>query len=339
MRFWRSLAVAIFVCLSLVTSASAGDRLVIAVTRGGPGAAVWAAVALDAFKREGLDVQVTPLPSATEIAVAVASGDAQVGITGLSAAFFNMAGKNALRVIGGSSVVKPGYHSFAYIVTPAAYDRGVREPRDLVGRTIGISTLGSPMQYAMILLAAKYGLDLSGTRLVQLHGISQAAAALKGSQIDATLLPSAMAQKMAKAGDGRIIGWADDETPFQLGGIFVAAREIAENRPLIQRFVKAYLVGANAFGDAFLRLDDNGKPVRGQHYDELLALMSKATSVDPHIVEENISYWDPQGRLRVKSVFDQIEAWQKLGLVDATVDPRQVVDLSFIDDHLDVPSN
>lgn len=317
----------------------AAEKVTVAMVRAGLSAPTLLAIESGAFAAEGLDVTIAPLNSSTAVALAVASDDAQIGITAFSAAVFNLAGKGAIRIIGGSTREEPGYRNLAYVATAAAFEAGLRRPQDLAGRSIGISTVGSPTHYALGILAQKYGLDLGGMRLVPLQTIPATAAALQGGQIEATLLPAAMAEKAVRDGNGRIVGWVAEETPHQFGGLFAAARTIRERRSLIARYMRGHRAGGRLFFEAFLRRDAAGRPIKGENYDRFVGLLAERQGIDRRLVEATITYNDPDARLNVRSLFEQIRFWQAQGLVDTPVDPRQVVDLSFVDGHLDVPMN
>ena len=51
------------------------------------------------FAKEGLEVEIKFFAAAQPVAVAVTSGDVDFGTTGLTAGFFNLAGKGTLKII------------------------------------------------------------------------------------------------------------------------------------------------------------------------------------------------------------------------------------------------
>src|SRR3546814_11392351 len=55
------------------------------------------------FDAEGIDLEIKTFNAAQAVAVAVASGDADFGITAFTGGFFNLAGKGALKVIAAQS--------------------------------------------------------------------------------------------------------------------------------------------------------------------------------------------------------------------------------------------
>ena len=46
---------------------------------------------------------------------------------------------------------------------------------------------------------------------------------------------------------------------------------------------------------------------------------------------------DPQARLDVRDIYNQIEWYKSQGLVEASVDPKALLDLTFVRGHVNVP--
>ena len=87
------------------------------------------------FDAEGIDLDIKIFNAAQAVAVAVASGDADFGITAFTGGFFNLAGKGALKVIAAQSREEPGYNFVAYVASKKAYDAGFRSPKDFAGKS------------------------------------------------------------------------------------------------------------------------------------------------------------------------------------------------------------
>ncbi len=71
----------------------------------------------------------------------------------------------------------------------------------------------------------------------------------------------------------------------------------------------------------------------------LLSACNTMTSGSGPSIKAGAPFIDPQGRLKVQSIYDQVAWMQSQGLVGKDVDPASFVDLSFVEGHLDVPSN
>src|SRR5205085_2811203 len=123
------------------------------------------------------------------IAVATSSGDVDFGITAFTAGLYNLAGKGTLKVIGGMSREKPGYPLIGYFASNNAYAAGLKTPKDLAGKRVAVTQVGSSFHYSLGLLADKYGFKLGDVKVLPLQSLSNAAAALKGEIVDTALLP------------------------------------------------------------------------------------------------------------------------------------------------------
>ena len=102
-------------------------------------------------------------------AVAVVSGDIDIGTTGLSAGLYNLGGQGALRIIGAQGHESPGFHTIGYFVSKRAYNSGLTSLRALAGRNFGLGQFGTPGHYVLGVTAEKYGIALASIHLVALQ--------------------------------------------------------------------------------------------------------------------------------------------------------------------------
>jgi NitT/TauT family transport system substrate-binding protein len=293
------------------------------------------------FAAEGVEVEISLFNAAQAVAVAVASGDADYGVTAFTGAFYNLAAKGALKVIAAQSREEPGYEFVAYVASDAAYQAGLRTPRDLAGKRIAISTLGSSFHYALGQLAAKHNFSVEDMQLRPLQSIPNMVAALAGGQVDATLLPANNAHKLVKEANAHIVGWVSEQTPWQLGALFTSSKHISEHREWVARFVRAYQRGLADYSSAFLTKDASGKRVFGAEAKEILPILQKWVEPKPdeETVAQSANFMDAQGRLRVADIYKQVAWYNNQGMLESAVDPEQFLDLSFVPGHLDVPEH
>ena len=288
------------------------------------------------FREQGLDADLKVFTAAQQVPVAVTSGDAEFGVTGLTAGFFNLAGRGALKIVGAQSREEKGYQLNAYMVTNKAAEGGFNSLKDFAGKRLATTTTGSTFHYSIGILAAKYGFDVKSVTLVPLQSLPNMAAAFKGAQVDATIAPVTVARQLEAEGAGRIIGWVGDETPWQLGALFTSPKMIAEKRGTVEKFVRAYARGAHDYHVAF-NARDKGQEVRGPGYDEAIAILAKVLEQPADRVRVGLPYVDPEARLNVGDVYNQVEFWQSQGLVDRAVDAKAILDLSFVKGHFNLP--
>jgi len=190
------------------------------------------------FRDAGLEIDLKFFDAAQPIAVATTSGDVDFGITAFTAGLYNLAGKGTLKVIGGMSREKASYPLIGYFASNSAYAAGLKTPRDLAGKRVAVTQVGSSFHYSLGLLADKYGFKLGDVKVIPLQSLSNAAAALKGETVDAALLPASTARKLMDDGGAKLLGWVGDETPWQLGAVFASPKTLA-NKALVTKLLAA----------------------------------------------------------------------------------------------------
>jgi ABC-type nitrate/sulfonate/bicarbonate transport system substrate-binding protein len=203
------------------------------------------------FREAGLDIELKFFDAAQPIAVATTSGDIDFGITAFTAGLYNLAGKGTLKVIGGMSREKAGYPLIGYFASNNAYAAGLKTPKDLAGKRIAVTQVGSSFHYSLGLLADKYGFKLADVKVLPLQSLSNAAAALKGETVDAALLPISTARSLVDSGGAKFLGWVGDETPWQLGAVFAAPKTLT-NKAMVTKLLAALVRADREYHDVIL---------------------------------------------------------------------------------------
>jgi len=288
-------------------------------------------IALDKgyFKDAGLDVELKFFDAAQPIAVATTSGDIDFGVTAFTAGLYNLAGKGTLKVIGGMSREKAGYPLIGYFASNKAYAAGLRTPKDLAGKRIAVTQVGSSFHYSLGLLADKYHLKLSEMKILPMQSLSNAAAALKGETVDAALLPVSTARKLMDSNGAKLLGWVGDETPWQLGAVFASTTTVA-NKPLVTKLLAALARADKEYHDVILTNFLDGKAQVTDATKPLLAIVAKYTNGTVEQVAGNCAYIDPGGKLDVKNVANQIAWLQAQGFVDKGFDADAIVAKDYV---------
>jgi NitT/TauT family transport system substrate-binding protein len=281
------------------------------------------------FRDAGLNIELKFFDAAQPIAVATTSGDVDFGITAFTAGLYNLAGKGTLKVIGGMSREKPGYPLIGYFASNNAYAAGLKTPKDFAGKRIAVTQVGSSFHYSLGLLADKYGFKLSQVKIVPLQSLSNAAAALKGETVDAALLPVSTARKLMDDGGARLLGWVGDETPWQLGAVFASPRTLT-NKPLVTKLLAALERADREYHDVILSAMKNGAAPIDEQTKPLLEIIAKYTNLPIEQVVGNCAYIDPDGKLDVGNVDNQIKWLQAQGFVDKGFDAEAIIAKDFV---------
>jgi NitT/TauT family transport system substrate-binding protein len=281
------------------------------------------------FHEAGLDIDLKFFDAAQPIAVATTSGDIDFGITAFTAGLYNLAGKGTLKVIGGMSREKAGFPLIGYFASNNAYAAGLKTPKDLAGKRVAVTQVGSSFHYSLGLLADKYGFKLGEIKVLPLQSLSNAAAALKGETVDAALLPVSTARKLMDDGGAKLLGWVGDETPWQLGAVFASPKTL-NNKPLVTKLLAALVRADREYHDVILASVTDGKAPINEVTKPLLEIIAKYTNLPVEQVVGNCAYIDPDGRLDVKNVSNQIDWLQTQGFVDKGFDVDAIIAKDYV---------
>jgi NitT/TauT family transport system substrate-binding protein len=260
--------------------------------------------------------------------VGVASGDIDIGVTGLTGGFYSLAGQGALRIVAGYAREVPSFNFNAYVVSNRAYAAGLRSYKDFPGHSFAISQIGSPPHYALALLAEKYGFDLKSMRLLPLQSISNIAAALVGGQADTASLLGAPAIPIIGRDEVKLLGWTGDETPWQLGAVFVATKTANDRHAMLEHALGAFRKGVRDYHDAFTGPGETRQD--GPTAPAVLAVISKYTGLSVEQSRLGVVNIDPEARLDRRDVLRQVAWYQSQNLVKGAVDPAALIDARYV---------
>lgn len=329
-RFNRLIAATAFAaCCALASNPSvAGSKIRIGIQRvmGYPGVPV--AIAHGYFAAQDLEPELVYFDAAQPTAVAAASGDIDFGIAGISAAFYALAGEGRLRIIASSGFEKPGFHNLALFAANKAFDGGLQSAKDLRGRLVAVTQVGSGLHYMLGLVADGNGVALSSLTIKPLQANGSIVAALRGNAVDAAMMPGTPALQPAQAGAIKLIGWAGDLAPPTLiSAVFVAAH-VADAQPdLVKRFLAAHRLGLRDYHDAFASAEDQRSD--GPTATEVLAIMSRFTELPAEKLAEAIPFVDRDGRISETDISRQI-AWHRAqGFLKEPVEAKAIIDARY----------
>jgi NitT/TauT family transport system substrate-binding protein len=280
------------------------------------------------FAKEGLDAELVMFDSAQPIAVAVVSGDCDFGAAGLSAAFFNFAAQGTLKVIAAGTWEHKGFQSVGVLVSNQAYAAGLKSFKDMGGHTAGITQLGTPLQYYLLQLAAKYHVPEAGIRFVPLQSNGVVASAIAGGQVDLAVQTAAPIAAVIGKGDGKVLGWTSDELPPRQGEAVFTATKTANERPNI---VNAYLAGLRA-GDRYTHdavVGPDGNRREGPTLPEVVAIIAKNLQQPEDVIRRNLSYFDPQARVAPADL-EALNAWYvEQHMAKTALKAKDIVDMRY----------
>lgn len=313
--------------------AMAADAVTIGATRLASQAPTFIAHDRGYFEDEGIDAEIAFFESAQPIAVAIASGDVDYGITAITGGLVNLAEKDAVRVIGGALVEEPGIDGNMILVSQKAFDEGVTSPDKLEGRSFGITQAGSSFHYMIAKIAEESGFDLSTMRLVPLQKVGAVAAALSSGQIDAWTIQPNIGKTLAATPEVEAIGAVSDFLPnYQVTAVFTSLDNVENKRDLTERFLRAFSKGVADYNAALV--DKTADEAETRAVTEIIA--SYAFPDQPYekaakAIQDGAMRMAPDARLNVSSVEDQLEWMKSENLIPQTASMDKLVDPSFVE--------
>ena len=280
------------------------------------------------FKEQGLEAEMVFFESAEPMAVALASGDVDFGVSGLSAAFYTLAAQGHMRILASSAIEQPGFYNLVFLGSVKAYDAGLTTPHALPGHSFGVTQIGTSLQYTLGLLAEKDKFPLSDVSIRPLSTIPNVITALGGSLIDSAVLPATPALPLIDRGAIKRLGWASDLVPGWMGAVaFTSAKHADYDGDMVRRFMIAFRHGSKDYHDAFAGRDNTRQD--NTQTPAMLQLLSKFTAIPAPLIDRAVPYIDGQGRVVMSDLVHQIQWYRAQRLMKAELDPKAIVDTRY----------
>ena len=280
------------------------------------------------FREFGIEPELVYFQAAQPVAVALASGDIPVGATGLTAGLFNIvAGGVHIWIVADKGREWPNHNLTALVVRKDLYDGGVRSMRDLKGKKIGVTQIGSTFHYNVGRYLEKEGLAAGDIEVVPLQALPALNDALTAKRVDAVATAEPFVSRLESTGTGVSIIQTGDAFPWQIATVLFSDR-FARDRAQAVAFMKGYVKASRHYFDAVLA----GKT--GPAYDEVVAITATYTGATPDLIRKGFPYQDRDGRLMPGDVARQLAWWHVQKLVKTPVAEKDIVDESFLRDAL-----
>ena len=279
------------------------------------------------FADAGLDVEFEFFQAAQPMAVAIASGDVDYAVTAVSGGLISLADKGAIKVIGGALSEEPGIDGQKFLASDAAFQAGVKAPKDLAGKKFAVTQAGSSFHYMGAKMTAAEGIEMSFTPLQKVGAII---GAMKSGQVDAWSIVPHIAKPLAGSGAVHIIGNVADYLPnYQVTTVFTSAKNAADERGLTESFLQGFSKGVDDYAAAMID--------KTADQDAMVDLIHKYVYTDrprekaaPSIINGTMRL-HADAALNLASIKAQLAWFQSEGLVDDDIPIEQLVDTSYVD--------
>jgi NitT/TauT family transport system substrate-binding protein len=239
------------------------------------------------FQRNGVNVEVINLAGSAKLHQAMVAGAIDVGLG---------AGTDIPFLVKGAPEIGVG----AIALTPAlfgisvAYNAPIHSLADLKGKTIGVSTVGSPTEWIALQLAKTQGWKSTDITIVDTGGTGAAdIAGLRSGTIDATVSAAALGWDLETRKEGRLLATASEFIDAFLMNVIYATKDTAEHRPdTLRAFVKGwyeavdFMVQHKVETDAIaMTVTYFSREVQDKQYDVVTPSLSRDGTYPPAAVE------------------------------------------------------
>ena len=312
--------------------AAEGDKVKVGILPLASHAPTFIADAKGYFTKQGLAAELVSFEAAEPLAVAIAAGDVDFGVTAITGGLVSLADKGAAVVIGGALKEEAGIPGEKILASKKAHDDGLTTPAKLKGRSFGITTAGSSFQYMAHKIAQKEGFADADIELKPLQKIPVIIAALKTGQIDAWSIQPNIAESLTKDGSAVEIGKIADYIPnYQVTVAFTSTANVTKRKDFVKRYLVAYSQGIADYNAALV-----DKTMGADDTTAIVAMIHKfvftgmpADKADP-LIRAGAMRISKDARLDLTSVKDQLDWFIAEKMVPPGVTMAKLVDTSFV---------
>ena len=277
------------------------------------------------YAAEGLDAELVPFQAAQAMAVAIASGDIDFGVTAVSGGLLNLAARgDAVRIFGGALEEADGVPGHKILASKAAFDAGLQSPMDLDGKRFAITTQGSSFEYMGAQIAAKVEAKV---KMVALNNMPAIAAALQAGKVDVAVAQPGIAADLVAKGAAVEIGKVVDFLPgYQVTVLFTGTKLAQEKPEQMAAFKRAFAKGAADYNAALV-----DKSLDAAATEAVIAAIHKYVYVDrsaeeaSRLIREGAMLISPEARLNRDDVRKQIGWFKAQKLVPDTLDANALL--------------
>ncbi|OCW57665.1 ABC transporter substrate-binding protein [Hoeflea olei] len=285
------------------------------------------------FDEQDLDVEFVMFQAAQPMAVAIASGDIDFGMTAISGGLISLAEKGAIRVIGGALQETPEIEGQKILVSQKAHDAGVTSPDKLAGHSFGVTTAGSSFHYMAHKIADKAGFDRSELKITPMQKVPAVIAALKSGQIDSWSIVPNIAGALTKGPEVVEIGKISDYIEnYQVTTVFTSTKHATEDRDLVTRFLAGLSKGIDDYNAAFV-----DKTMGEDQVAEIIGMVHEYVYADQPLdkagprIAAGAMRINAGAKLNLASVEDQLAWFQSEKLAPEGVTMADLVDSSYVE--------
>jgi NitT/TauT family transport system substrate-binding protein len=278
------------------------------------------------FKAEGIDLEIQRFQTLVDMVAPLTSGQLQIASGALAASLFNAAARGvAIHIVADKGhTFGPEWDYQALVIRKDLIESGkVSDYKDLKSLKLVTSGRGNSTEATLAAALSRGGLTLQDITFTQM-GFPEMVTAFATKAIDGGIVVEPFVSRLVSEGTG--VRWKS--TLDMLGrneqvGVVVYGDQVATNQDLGRRWMRAYIRGLRDYNDAF--------GPKKQDRDQVVRVLTQNTTVtDPAIYGQmRPAGLDPDGRLDLQSIEDDLRYYVESGQVKDRPDLSQLIDTSF----------
>src|SRR5262245_25527002 len=260
------------------------------------------------YKKHGFDVENIQVGNSATVVQSLIAGEVSFAHVGAVPVVAAVASGIDLKIIA----VFMNRFNYVMVTLPE-----LLKPADLKGKTLAISRLGSGDEFATREALRRWGLDPDkDVRLLQVGLTLARLAALQGRHVHGSLLSPPQIVEVQRMGLNVLADLTDLDVEYAHYTLATKGSLIAENRPWVEQFIKAYVDGIRYYR---------------RHPDSAIVYLRKFSRLND--AELKIVYENLRKRIReepvptaggVRTIIRSLKSDKERDL-----DPRRVIDTSF----------
>lgn len=191
------------------------------------------------FRRNGIEAALVFIGPGAKLAQTVVSGDVELGTQSPGASLgANLAGADLVSVAGVDRRL-----ALALVVP-----REIKSVADLKGKTIGISQVGTSIEYGARFILEKHGLKPGeDVKILQTGGQPNSLAAMQKGLLAGAILSFPSRFLARKAGFVELVDLSQEEVSYPGGALTMRRAFLDSNPDLARRMVKSYIEGIHRY--------------------------------------------------------------------------------------------
>jgi NitT/TauT family transport system substrate-binding protein len=327
-RAGRKMLLALLVAALLIAhTARAQDKVSIGITNAATDAGFFIADKKGYFRAEGIEVKTTPFASAAGMIAPLGRSQLDVGGGTVAAGLYNAVEQGVyLRIVADKGSVTDKLEYSTLVVRKDLADSGRYQTlADLKGMTIAAASPGSGSESSMNEALKKGGLKYGDVKTVYM-GFPQMLVALTNKGIDAAVANEPTLTRLLHGGIA-VRASKDVIYPGQQTAVVLYSEDfLQKRRPVAQKFLTAYIRAVRDYNDAI-----SGGRLAGPNAAEIISILTASTEIKDRdtYAAMNAFAVDPNGRIHVEGLKNDLNFFRERGLVSSRVTVEQVIDRSF----------